>query len=80
MIYIYILCPKLGDNGFFFYNRTSNAHTLTVIHGILKQHAANQNKKSRKSRMRPKKVGKGRIAGQPEYTFIWCHLHSLNEE
>ena len=29
------------------YNRTSNAHILTVIHEILKQHVANQNKKVR---------------------------------
>ena len=28
--------------------KESNAHTLTVIHGILKQHAANQNKKRKK--------------------------------
>ena len=41
------------------YNPTSNAHTLTVIHGILKQHAANQNKtKVRKSRIFEEKVGK----------------------
>ena len=41
------------------YNRTSNAHTLiTVIHGILKQHAANQNKKVGKNMILEEKVGK----------------------
>ena len=40
------------------YNRTSNTHTLTVIHGILKQHAANQNKKLGKGMILEEKVGK----------------------
>ena len=32
--------PQIGKNSDF-YNRTSNAHILTVIHGILKQQVAN---------------------------------------
>ena len=39
------------------YNSTYNAHSLTVIHGILKLRVTNENKKVGKSRYFEEKVG-----------------------